>query len=112
MLTEAVAPLIEQLVGAADVAAPLARRFSMQRWFRAQGLAPPLHAAMHRNASLPQLQLPRLKCAAPAATPLPQPAAGAPAREPSAAEVLHQSTAASTLLVLDFDKTITDWSVL
>lgn len=111
MLTEAVAPLVEQLVGADDVAAPLARRFSMQRWFRAQGLAPPLaaHAALHRNASLPQL--PRVKCPAPAVQASPMPAA-APACEPSAAEVMHPSAAASKpLLVLDFDRTITDWSV-
>ena len=31
MLTEAVAPLLEKLAGAADVAGPLARRFNMQK---------------------------------------------------------------------------------
>ncbi len=31
MLTEAVAPLLEQLATSADVASPLARRFNMQK---------------------------------------------------------------------------------
>lgn len=31
MLTEAVAPLLEQLASSADVASPLARRFNMQK---------------------------------------------------------------------------------
>ncbi len=31
MLTEAVAPLLESLYGCADVSAPLARRFNMQK---------------------------------------------------------------------------------
>lgn len=100
MLPEAVAPLLEQLAGAHDVASPLARRFNMQRWFAAQGLAPPpvrpRAAAMHRNASVPQLAL------------LSQPSAelapATPATEPTNIEVLRQSPATATLLVCDFDR--------
>lgn len=105
MLAEAVAPLLEQLAGAADVADPLARRFNMQRWFAAQGLPLPAPAApaLPRPASMPRLKIP--ETAAPAA---PRPAA-ATRHEPSSVELLRGGAGAASLLVCDFDRTLLDY---
>jgi hypothetical protein len=107
MLPEAVAPLLESLAGCGDVAAPLARRFNMHKWFAAQGLAPPPRAAggAHRNASMPALAAAaRPALSAPLGAALPQPPADA-----CAAEVLRQSPYTGTLLVCDFDRTLIDY---
>lgn len=109
MLTEAVAPLLEQLASSADVASPLARRFNMQKWFRAQGLAPPARPAMPRNASLPLLKLrpdtaQQQQQRTPAVTCTPHASS-----DPSNAELLRLSSAAGCLLVFDFDRTLVDW---
>lgn len=110
MLTEAVAPLLESLHTSADVAVPLASRFNMQKWFQAQGLAPPVHGLpMQRKASMPQMALhaPAAQLRAPAAAAKAQPdadCAGASPRHGSAA-----SSAAGALLCFDFDLTLTDW---
>ena len=105
MLPEAVAPLLEQLHGSADVSAPLARRFDMQKWFAAQGLAPPVRAlALPRTASVPQI-----KALAPPAPAPRAPAVSRLAADASATELLRQSATAGTLLVTDFDHTLTAW---
>lgn len=102
MLPEAVAPLLESLHGSMDVAAPLARRFNMQKWFQAQGLAPPLRTPLHSNALLPQLK--------------PQAPAGqlrAPVAQHSAGQAQLRTadtgTGAGVILVSDFDQTLTCW---
>jgi hypothetical protein len=115
MLSEAVAPLLESLSGCADVAAPLSRRFTMQKWFQAQGLAPSPHF-MQRNASLPPLKVTapsraqlRGASVAPGGASVAAGASPTPLADACAAEVMRQNPYKGALLVCDFDKTLVDF---
>lgn len=74
------------------------------RWFHAQGLAPPSRAPLPRNASLPQIKPQAAARGAPAAQP-----EAALRHDACAAEVLAHASSSKTLLVCDFDRTLTDW---
>lgn len=102
LLPEAVTPLLEELANGKDVRAALSRRFNMQRWFSSQGLDPrPAKPAGHGGR---QHQLSRV-----ASTPVIVSTRAGELHNAPAAQVINASPVVPTLLVCDFDRTITDW---
>lgn len=96
LLPEAVEPLIFTLIKEKNVPLALRRRFNMMHWFQSQGLDPSAEMAeakasaksLHRSASTVMI-----------------PSKEADHQE----ELITRVLPTETVIVMDFDKTITDW---